>query len=87
MMTSTYTPGGDSLSAVAPATASSSHFEQMLAFSAKYFAPRDDALNPLLSDTSALQMENKFMKEALEKEQYRRKVIDRFEFQYVINIR
>ena len=46
----------------------------MLALSARYFAPPHDAPSALLSDSSALQMENKFVKEAFEKEQFRRKV-------------
>ena len=55
--------------------AGGSNLEHMLAFSAKYFASSDaTGATPLVSDVSTLQMENKFVKDALEKEQYRRRV-------------
>ena len=55
--------------------AGGSNLEHMLAFSAKYFASSDaTGATSLVSDVSTLQMENKFVKDALEKEQYRRRV-------------
>ena len=65
--------GGSALSS-SSFTGSGSNFEQMLAFSAKYFATNDATGTSLVSDVSTLQMENKFLREAFEKEQYRRRV-------------